>query len=139
MSETSRAIRKAIVRAFHQEGLTYERIASMLGVGEATVSRILRLHRETGSVKRRPRGGGNFSPLCGEVARMLGLLVRSLPDATIEELTEKLRDRTGVQTSRSAVDRKLRQLGYSRKKSPSAPPSRTSRSTSPAAASSRPW
>lgn len=139
MSETPRAIRKAIVRAFHQEHLPYERIASVLGVGEATVSRILRLYRETGSVKPRPRGGGNFSPLRGEIARLLGVLVRSMPDATLEELTETLKARTGVQTSRSAIDRKIRRLGYSRKKSPSAPRSRTSPSTVPDAPSSRHW
>ena len=139
MSYTPLAIRQAIVRAFHREHLSYERIAALLGVGQATVSRILRLHRETGSVKRLPRGGGNFSPLRGNVARLLGSLVRSMPDATVEELTEKLKGRAGVKTSRSSVDRKLRRLGYSRKKSPSVPRSKTFPSTSPADVSSPRW
>ena len=139
MRTTPIAIRRAIVRAFHQEHLSYERIAALLDVGEATVSRILRLHRETGSLKPRPKGGGNFSPLHGRVARLLGLMVRSMPDATIEELTEKLQVRTGVKTSRSSVDRKLRRLGYSRKNSPSARQSGTSRSMLPAAGSSAHW
>ncbi|MGO8971691.1 MAG: helix-turn-helix domain-containing protein, partial [Myxococcaceae bacterium] len=34
--------------------MTYVKIAAVLGIGEATVSRVLRLYRETGSVKRRP-------------------------------------------------------------------------------------
>ena len=139
MSATPIAIRRAIVRAFHQEHLSYKRIAALLDVGEATVSRILRLHRERGSLKPRPKGGGNFSPLRGRVARLLGLMVRSMPDATIEELTDKLHVRTGVKTSRSSVDRKLRRLGYSRKKSPSARQSRTSRTMLPAADSSAHW
>jgi transposase len=139
MRTTPIAIRRAIVRAFHQEHLSYKRIAALLDVGEATVSRILRLHRETGSLRPRPKGGGNFSPLRGRVARLLGLLVRSMPDATIEELTEKLQVRTGIETSRSSVDRKLRRLGYSRKKSPSARRRGTSRSTLHAAGSSAPW
>lgn len=47
---TPKKLRQAIVRAFHQEGLSYEQIARLLGVAQATVSRILRLHRETGDV-----------------------------------------------------------------------------------------
>lgn len=39
-------LREAIIRA-RAERLSYDQIASMLGVGHATVNRILRLHRET--------------------------------------------------------------------------------------------
>jgi transposase len=63
----SRQVREAIVRAFHDRKLSYAEIAKLLAVGEATVSRVLRRHRETGAVAPLPRGGGNFSPLCGEV------------------------------------------------------------------------
>lgn len=65
---TPEKLRQAIVRAFHEKGLSYQQIARLLGIGEATVSRALRLHRETGSVTARPRGGGNFSPIRGKVA-----------------------------------------------------------------------
>lgn len=62
---TPKKLRQAIVRAFHQDGLSYEQIAHLLDVVQATVSRVLRLHRETGDVTPRPREGGNFSPLRG--------------------------------------------------------------------------
>src|SRR6476646_9577595 len=88
----------------------------MLGVGYATVSRVLRLHRETAAVTPRPRGGGNFSPLHGEVAKLLEKLVREMPDATVKELADALAARSSVTTSRSAVQRALARLGYSRKK-----------------------
>jgi transposase len=122
---TDERLRKAIVRARKQEKLTYVQIATRLGVGEATVNRILRLHRETGSVKPRPRGGGNRSPIHDEVAVLLTRIVEELPDATIQELTDALLKRADIDTSRSAVQRAMQRLGFSRKKRPSPPSSAT--------------
>jgi len=127
---TPEKLRQAIVRAFHEEGLSYMRIARLLGVAQATVSRVLRLHRETGSVTPRPRGGGNFSPIRGEVAEELKRLVREKPDATVLELRRELTARTGVVTSRPSMQRALHRLGFSHKKSPSSPPSATRHTTS---------
>jgi predicted transcriptional regulator len=45
----TRQVREAIVRAFHDRKLSYGEIAELLAVGEATVSRVLRRHRETKS------------------------------------------------------------------------------------------
>ena len=118
------------------EGLTYAATAEMLGVGIATVNRVLRLHRETKSVAPRPKGGGNFSPVHGKIARLLEAIVREMPDATVAELTDALMTRAKVSTSRSGVQRALARLGYSRKKSRSLPWSATPPSTAPAVASS---
>jgi transposase len=125
----SKPVREAIVRAFHDRKLSYEEIASLLAIGEATVSRVLRRHRETGAVDPLPRGGGNFSPLRGEVLDVLRALVRERPDATLDELTDALIERAVVQTSTSSVSRALQRLDYSRKKSPSLQSSATHRST----------
>lgn len=112
-------VRGAIVRVFHEERRTYAQVADLLGVGEATVSRVLRLHRETGGVTPRARGGGNLSPIRERIALLLQQIVSEMPDATVAELTEALMERGGVETSRSSVQRALARLGYSRKKSPS--------------------
>jgi transposase len=119
-------IRNAIVRLF-AEGHRYRDIASALGVGQATVSRVLRLHRESGSLVPRPRGGGNFSPIREDVAETLGALVAETPDATADELRRSLEARTGVSTSRSSVHRALHRMGFSRKKNASSPRSATRR------------
>lgn len=116
---TDARLRKAIVRAWHEEGLTYAQTAKRFEVGEATVNRILRLHRETGSVAPRPRGGGNRSPLHDEMAALLKRIVEELPDATIQELTDAFLKRADIQTSRSSVQRAMQRLGFSRKKRPS--------------------
>lgn len=129
-------VREAIVRLFHDDGRTYADIARLLSVGEATVSRVLRRHRETGSVQPKPRGGGNFSPLTGKVLTLLEKIVEEMPDATVKELTVVLRKRSGVETSRSSVQRALQRMGFSLKKSPSSPRRGTPRKTRSAVGSS---
>ena len=121
--------REAIVRAIHDRNLTYKETADLLGVGEATVSRVLRLHRETGAVEPRPRGGGAFSPITSKFTELLHAIVTSMPDATVEELTAAFTRDSGQRTSRSAMQRALDRLGYSRKKRLSSPKKGTRRST----------
>jgi len=123
-------IRAAILR-LRERGQTYEEVAAAVGVGRATVSRLLRLHRETGGIAPRPAGGGNPSPLKGAVADALCAIVVEHADATLEEITEMLVQRSGVSTSRAAVHRAMKRLGFSRKKSPS----RQARETRPSIAS----
>ena|SRR5450755_3938025 len=124
------ALRDAVVRA-DEQGLSYEETAKLLGIGYATVNRILRLHRETGSVEPRPRGGGNVSPITGveDVARLLRALVAAMPDATAAELAEALMRGATIQTSTSSVQRALHRLGFTRKKRASSRPSATRPST----------
>jgi transposase len=114
---TPTQLRESIIRAFHERRLSYEEIASLLGIGRATVSRVLRRHRETGAVAPRPRGGGNVSPIRGKVAERLVALVTRQPDLSVAELVAELQRRTRIRTSRSSVLRALHRLGYTRKKS----------------------
>ncbi|RKH37998.1 helix-turn-helix domain-containing protein [Corallococcus sicarius] len=72
---TPEKLRWAIVRAFHEEGLSYGQVTHLLCIGTATVSRVLRLYRETGHVVPRPRRDGNFSPIRGKVVTQLKRMV----------------------------------------------------------------
>jgi transposase len=110
-------VREAIVRAVLQKKLTYQATADLLDVGYATVNRVVARYRKTKSVKPLPRGGGRRSPIQGRIAELLINIVSSMSDATVEELTAALQKRGRVSTSRSAVQRALHRLGYSRKKS----------------------
>jgi transposase len=129
-------LRDAIVRAYAEGAGSYDEVAALLGVGRATVNRVLRLKRETGSVAPRPRGGGNLSPIHGRLADLLVAVVTRMPDATVAELTNELISRADISTSRSSVLRALGRLGYSRKKSPSWQRSATRPSTASAVARS---
>src|SRR5277367_4458877 len=114
---TSPEVRQAIIRAREQD-LEYEQIVELLGVGRATVSRTLRLHRETGDITPRPNGGGNFSLFRDHVAELLLAIVETMPDASLQELTTAFEAQSNLSTSTSAVGRALRRFGYSRKKRP---------------------
>jgi transposase len=114
---TTRELRQAIVRA-RERDLAYEEIAALLGIGRATVSRTLRLHRETGDVEPRPKGGGNFSLFRDQVAELLLAIVETMPDASLRELTHAFEEQSKLSTSTASIGRALRRLGYSRKKRP---------------------
>lgn len=109
-------VREAIVRAVEEQGLTYQATADLLGVGYATVNRVLSRYRRTKSVAPLPRGGGWESPIQGRIADLLAKIVTTMSDATVEELTAALQRKARISTSRSAVQRALHRLGYSRKK-----------------------
>ena len=60
MADLSLDLRRRIVEAYRAERSgTYAETATLFGVGEATVSRLLRVFRETGDVQQKPRGGNN--------------------------------------------------------------------------------
>jgi transposase len=110
-------VREAIVRSVEQQGLSYQATADLLGVGYATVNRVLSRYRKTKRVDPLPRGGGRVSPIHGRIAELLIKMVSAMSDATVEELTAALRKKAKISTSRSAVQRALHRLGFSRKKS----------------------
>jgi transposase len=109
-------LRIRIVEARAQEGQTYEQLAERFGVGRATVDRVLRLARETGSVEPRPHGGGAVRRTNQREQDLIVELVQARPDATLEELCVALEMRAGLQISRSTMSRELRLLGLTRKK-----------------------
>jgi transposase len=129
------------VLSLRDEGNSYDEIAALLGVGRASVSRLLRRERETGKVERLPRGGGLESQIQGKVADLLCKLVTEVNDSTLDELTKALVERAKIRTSRSAVVRAMARLGFTRKKSrwwrPSETPPSTGKGTRSSARSSQ--
>ena len=110
-------VRRAIVGAVERRGMTYQATADLLGVGYATVNRVLSRYRKTKQVAPLPKAGGRRSPIHGRIAELLTQIVTTMSDATVEELTAALQKRAKISTSRSAVQRALHRLGFSRKKS----------------------
>jgi transposase len=108
-------VRKRVVAA-HREGKgTYAEVADVFQVGEASVSRWLRLDRETGSLEPKPPPGR--APKLDERGRgVLRELVEQDNDATLAELASRLHERTGVKLVVSAVYKVLAKMGISRKK-----------------------
>ena len=103
-------------------GLGTKGTASKYKVSPAWVRRLKQHRRERGDIV--PRSGGGSRGRKIDRGR-LAELARQQPDATLVEL----RDRLGVKVTAWAVGKALRELGLSYKKSRSAPPSRTARTS----------
>jgi transposase len=109
-------LRMRVVRAFEAREGSYDELARRFAVGRATVNRWLRLKRETGDIRRRPRGGGHPFLLGEEHLRMFRAIVMAKPDGSRAELAKLLLARTGISVSLATLGRSLHRLGFTRKK-----------------------
>jgi transposase len=112
-------LRRRVVEAYLAGDGTYEEIAEQFGVGEASVSRWLRIHRQTGDVAPRPHAGGVRPLIADDELDLLVELVRAMPDATAEELAAEWAARYGAELSRSSMQRALVRAGFTWKKNDS--------------------
>lgn len=124
-SPASLDLRERVVKAYLRGGLTYAEVAERFTVGAATVSRWLRLYRETKGVAPRGRGGGKPRKIPVEKEKFVDRLVQEHPDWSESELREGLRAQHGIEVSASTLGRVVRRLGYSVKKRPSSRPNAT--------------
>src|SRR5437588_178049 len=112
MTPYSQDLRERILETVRRGDGSLRQIARRFLVSVSFVTRLLRLHRSTGALVPRPHGGGNPAALGPEDLERLRELVRQQPDATLEELRQRL----GVACSTMAISRALRKLGLPRKK-----------------------
>ncbi len=96
-------------------------VAEDLGCSESWVRWLVKGERETGSLAPKPPVLPDNNKLDEADLEKIRRLVAERPDILLKELAEALGNKVSVPT----VHRATRRLGLSRKKSPSAPPSRT--------------
>jgi transposase len=138
MSPLSLDLRHRIIRAWQTEKADVAELAERFAVGTATVKRLIRRFRETGSVDPLPHGGGQRPKIPAEKLGRVRKLVEANPDWSVDELVEAYNRQEGTDLSRSTMDRALRRLGFTRKKSPWSPRNATPNALRPGAkASSR--
>lgn len=121
-------VRERVVAAVHN-GLTWQEATELFSVSIATVNRLMRLDRETGSVAPRDHGGGQRHRIPDERLAVLRELVDDRADATISELRVLYRDATKVDVSEATIGRALARLRLSRKKRASSTRSAQSRAS----------
>lgn len=112
MKAYSQDLRKRIVDTVQRGEGSLRQIARRFLVSVSFVTRLLQRHRSTGALEPRPHGGGNPAVLGPQDLDQLRELVRRQPDATLEELRQRL----GVSCSLMTISRALRKLGLPRKK-----------------------
>lgn len=124
-------LRRRIVARYRLGKETYKELAELFGVGEASVSRVLRRAREHGDLRPDPPGGG-FPPRISDAN--LGKLVKLVaekPDRSIEELCGVWTARYGGPVTTSSMYRALCRAGLTRKKSLSQPRSSSAQMSRP--------
>lgn len=112
MTPYSQDLRQRVVETIRRGDGSVRQVASRFLVSVSFVTRLLQLHRTTGSVAPRPHGGGNPASLGPEDLARLRELIRQQPDATLEECRQRL----GLSCSRMTISRALSKLGLPRKK-----------------------
>ena len=118
-------LRQRILDAHLEEGLGVRRLAKRFRVHINTVRRLLRRHRETGSLEPTPYGGGVPKAITDDQLPAIRKLVADAPDATLPELAELYAERTGICVSRQTMGRAVRRANCTRKKSASKPSNAT--------------
>ena len=114
----SEDLRLRIIWAWQRKGLTTKELAETFDVGAATVTRLKRLYRETGSVEPRPHGGGRQRVISEAGEGLLDKLMLAHPDWTEDAYAKTLLDEHGISASAATVGRVIRRLGYVVKKVP---------------------
>jgi transposase len=114
-------LREKILRACDQRLGSQRAIATLFGVSQSFVEKLLRRRRMTGDIRPRPHAGGRRA-LCDAAALAhVRRLVQEHPDATLAELTVQLEAQHGLRVSVPTMGRIVLQLQLPRKKSRSMP------------------
>jgi transposase len=112
MKAYSEDLRTRILDTVQRGEGSVRQIARRFLVSVSFVTRLLQLHHSTGSLRPRLHGGGNPAVLGPEDLQQLRELVQKQPDATLEELRQRL----GASCSLMTISRALRKLRLPRKK-----------------------
>jgi len=122
MKPYSLDLRQKIVDAYEIGNISQRQLAKNFGVALSFIQTLLKSYREQGSIVPKVRTQQTPTKLNGEQLEVLRQLVETQPDATLAELREQLREKTGVLIAVATVDRMVRlKLGLTFKKKASTP------------------
>lgn len=110
MGPYSMDLRRRVAEAVDNQEGSLRQLARRFCVSVTFITRLVGLRRQTGSLAPRPHGGGHRPALDEAGQQRLRQLLQEQPDATLEELAQRLG------CGRMAVWRTLRKLKITRKK-----------------------
>lgn len=117
MKPYSLDLRQRIVDTYATGGISQRQLAERFCVNLSFVSRLLTRYRATNSITPKVRTQQTPSKLGAEQLELLRQLVLSNSDATLAELCQLLKEKTGVLIGVSTMDRMVRlKLGITIKK-----------------------
>jgi hypothetical protein len=132
MKAISQDLRERILDTVERRDGSLRQIAGRFLVSVSFITRLLQLHRSTGSLEPRPHGGGNPAVLGPEELEQLREFVRQQPDARLDEL------RSAPPCSLMTISRPS-QTGAAAKEDPASPGARPPRRPRATAGILRSW
>jgi transposase len=121
MKAYSLDLRQKILRACDQQLGSQRAIATLFGVSQSFVEKLLRRRRATGDISPRPHAGGRRAICDAAAFAHVRRLVQEHPDATLAELAAQLEAQRGLRVSVPTLGRLVITLKLPRKKSRSMP------------------
>ena len=130
-------LRERVVALSTDGGVTQQEIADQLNLGVATVGRWCRRARKEGSAAAYPGGRGPEGKIQDKQWAWIEEILRSRPDASMQEVAWELEERHGFSVSRSTVGKEVRRRGWTLKKNRSGHLNRTIRASKSSASGSK--
>ena len=116
MKPYSTDLRQKIIEAKHKRNESIGQLADRFGVSYSFVRRLLKRYEAYSSVKPKPHGGGKPPLLNSQQIEILNQLVEEDNDATLQQLSFRLTEKTGIKVSIPTICRLLQRLELTRKK-----------------------
>jgi transposase len=115
MKAYSQDLRKKVVQAIEQRGISKSQAARLFGISLSSVKRYSRLANQGKSLAPR-KGGGRPSKADETTKRLLEEDIRKRPAATVADRRHFLERFAGRSLSEPTLRRLLKRMGFSRKK-----------------------
>ena len=111
-------LRERVVRAYQfTKGATYLSVGERFEVSSRTVSRWVKLYRDTGSLEPLPDSGGTSTrKIFEEHERAIRQWYQDQPDLTQQELADRLLEVYDIQIGQPSICKLLKRMGLTRKK-----------------------
>jgi transposase len=115
MKAYSEDLRRKIIDTYNNKEGSIRQVSVRFKVSRSFVQKLLKQHQQIGSLAPLPHGGGTVPKLTDYVPTIEKLLEEK-NDATLPELCQNLKERTGISVSRGTLCRFLQKLNVTRKK-----------------------
>jgi len=116
MKAYSLDLRQKIIDVYEREEISQRQLAERFNVALSFIVKLLRQYRKTGNISPKPFNGGVKLKLDPKNLVILAELIERKNDATLDELCQMLKDRSGVSISRATMGRMTQKLKLTVKK-----------------------
>ncbi len=110
-------LRQKIIDVYKEGNVSQRQLARQFRVALSFIQKLIKQYKETGNIAPKVRTKQTPTKLTDEQLQFLKELVAENPEATLQELRQKLAATTGVTISLSTVHRMLRRIDLFTKKS----------------------